>query len=190
VPDVVLETPRLRLRRWRPADLDLWLAHLNTPEVRAYLGGVQSPEKVAQTLAATAREWDEQGFSFLAVERREDASFLGTSGIARIDTACAPEALRGAVQIGWQLRADRWGQGYATEAADAVLAMAFERFALPIVYAQTSERNGPSWRVMQRLGMERLANLDYDDPDYPAEDNPTMVWALGRDRWQHAREGA
>jgi RimJ/RimL family protein N-acetyltransferase len=188
--DIVLETPRLHLRRWRPGDLDLWLAHLNTPQVRACLGGVQSAEKVAETLARAAREWDEQGFSFLAVELREDASFLGTCGISRIDTACAPEALRGAVQIGWQLRADCWGHGYATEAAGAVLALAFERFDLPIVYAQTSERNGPSWRVMQRLGMERLDQLDYDDPDYPAEENPTMVWGLGRDRWPPARVAA
>lgn len=186
MPDSVLETPRLRLRRWRPGDLDLWLAHLNTPAVRACLGGVQSAEAVAEMLARTAREWDERGFSFLAVELREDAAFLGTCGLARIDTPCAPEPLRGAVQIGWQLRADRWGHGYASEAAEVVLAMAFERFAMPVVYAQTSERNGRSWRVMQRLGMERLAGLDYHDPDYPAEDNPTMVWGLERDCWHRA----
>lgn len=182
--DVVIETERLALRHWREDDLDLWLAHLNTPEVRAYLGGVETAEKVAEKFAKLERAWAEDGFSFLAVERREDGELLGTCGIARIDTECAPPELRGAIQIGWQLRADCWGQGYGTEAAAAVLEMAFERFGLEIVYGQTSERNVPSWRLMERVGMRRLADLDYPDPDYPPEDNPTMVYGLAREDWR------
>ena len=52
------------------------------------------------------------------------------------------------------------------------------------MYGQTSERNVASWRVMQKLGMRRLAELDYEDPDYPPEDNPTMVWGITREEWQ------
>jgi RimJ/RimL family protein N-acetyltransferase len=100
--------------------------------------------------------------------------------------------LRGAIQVGWTLRADVWGQGYAREAAEAALALAFDRLALPRVYAQTSERNTASWGLMTRLGMARRPDLDYPDPDYPPEDNPTMVWDLERVAWQQsrAREGA
>jgi hypothetical protein len=42
---------------------------------------------------------------------------------------------------------------------------------------------------MERLGMMRLPGLDYDDPDYPPEDNPTVVWGLGRGAWQAAQAG-
>ena len=62
--------------------------------------------------------------------------------------------------------------------------LAFERFDLVQVYAQTSERNAASWGLMERLGMKRRADLDYPDPEYPPEDNPTMVYAITRDEWQ------
>jgi hypothetical protein len=39
---------------------------------------------------------------------------------------------------------------------------------------------------MERLGMQRRSDLDYDDPDYPDEDNPTMVWSITREAWQDA----
>ena len=188
--EVILSTPRLNLRLWEERDLDHWLTHLNTAQVKAYLGGVQAPEVVAERFAKLKTAWHDDGFSFLAAELREDGEFLGTCGIARIASECAPASLKSAVQIGWQLRADRWGRGYATEAAHAVLAMACERFELPIVYAQTSERNRGSWRVMQRLGLRRLAELDYEDPDYPPEDNPTMVWGITREEWSDARAKA
>ena len=188
--DTVVETERLVLRRWREGDLDQWIAHLNTPEVRAHLGGVVSPEKVAEKFARVERGWADDGFSFLAVDRCEDGEFLGTCGIARIKTECAPPELKGAVQIGWQLRSDWWGQGFATEAAEAVLAMAFDEFDLLAVYAQTSERNTASWRVMQRLGMTRRVDLDYDDPDYSPEENPTMVYGMTRSEWQARQAGA
>ena len=109
---------------------------------------------------------------------------LGKAGLSRIETAVAPDELRGAVQVGWTLRADCWGQGYAREAAQAALSLAFERLALPRVYAQTSERNAASWGLMERLGMERRADLDYQDDDYPPEDNPTMVYSLDASAWR------
>ncbi len=182
--DTVLETERLVLRRWRDGDLDEWLRHLNTPAVRAHLGGVDTAEKVTEKFARQKSAWDVDGFSFLAVERRADGQFLGACGIGEIRTECAPPELRGSVEIGWQFRADCWGQGYATEAAQAALRMAFERFGMPIVYSQTSEDNRSSWRLMERLGMERAERLDYVDPDYPPEENPTKVYRLTREAWQ------
>src|SRR3989337_1070995 len=75
------------------------------------------------------------------LEHNDNAQIAGKCGLAPIETAVAPEELRNAVQVGWTLRADHWGQGYAREAAQAALALAFEHFGVPSVYAQTSERN-------------------------------------------------
>jgi RimJ/RimL family protein N-acetyltransferase len=135
-------------------------------------------------------EQGEDDLPFLLVALKTDGTLIGKCGLARIDTDLAPDGLRDQVQIGWSLRADHWGHGYATEAARAFLAIGFERFQLPVIYAQTSERNRGSWRVMERLNMTRLAELDYDDPEYPPEDNPTMVWGLRRETWQAARAEA
>jgi RimJ/RimL family protein N-acetyltransferase len=184
--ETILETERLILRRWRPDDLDAWLTHLNTPQVTEHLGGVRTRAEVVEKLEKTIRAWDEDGFSFLAVALRESGLFLGNCGIARLESDAAPDALRGAVQIGWQLRADHWGQGYATEAARAALAMAFERCGLERVYAQTAERNPASWRIMEKIGMQRRADLDYVDPHFPPQDNPTIIYALDRAGWRAA----
>ena len=149
------------------------------------VGGVQTPEKVAESFARMAAGEDPLAFYFVGL--KVDGTLIGKAGLSPIDTAVAPEELQGAIQVGWTLRADFWGRGYAREAAEAALAVAFERLALPRVYAQTSERNTASWGLMKRLGMARRPELDYSDPDYPPEDNPTMVWDLDRQAWQHSR---
>jgi RimJ/RimL family protein N-acetyltransferase len=183
--EVVAETERLIFRREQPGDLAIWLEHMNTPEVTEKVGGVQPRAKVAESFAKMAA--DAEGLlAFYFLVRKADGALLGKAGLSRIETAVAPDELRGAVQVGWTLRADCWGRGYAREAAQATLEWAFARLELPRVYAQTSERNTASWGLMERLGMERRADLDYPDADYPPEDNPTMVYWLPREQWRPA----
>ena len=182
--EIVAETDRLVLRRELPGDLAVWLEHMNTPEVMQMAGGVQPPDKVAEGFARMAEAAATGDVSFYFLALKADGTLVGKGGLSRIDTACAPDELRGAVQVGWTLRADSWGRGYAREAGQAALALAFERFALSCVYAQTSQRNTASWGLMERLGMTRRADLDYPDPDYPPEDNPTMVYQLEADDWR------
>jgi RimJ/RimL family protein N-acetyltransferase len=185
--DVVAETERLVLRRERPGDLAAWLEHMNTPEVQARIGGPQAPEAVAENFARMANcPADQPNFYFIGL--KDDGRLIGKCGLAPIDTEAAPEELRGAVQVGWSLRADCWGKGYAREAAECALSMGFGRFGLARIYAQTSESNTPSWGLMKRLGMARRVDLDYLDPEYPPEDNPTMVWSLDREEWRTMRE--
>ena len=179
-----LETERLILRREAEGDLAVWLDHMNTTEVMGRVGGVQPAENVAEAFRKMARTSAGGGPSFLFVALKSDGTLIGKCGLSRIDTAVAPAALRGEVQVGWTLRTDYWGRGYAREAAEAALALAFDRFALARVYAQTSESNVPSWRLMERLGMRRCAELDYPDADYPPHDNPTMIYGLDAADWR------
>jgi RimJ/RimL family protein N-acetyltransferase len=184
VADTVFTTERLVLRKWREGDLALWLEHLNTPEVKHYLAGVQSADRVAERFGMMVAEWDALGFSFLAVERQTDLAFVGACGIGRVFDEPAPEPLASGLQIGWQIRADMWGHGYATEAARAFLPYAFDSLGLETLWAQTSERNHGSWAVMRKLGMTRRPELDYCDPAYPPEDNPAMVWSLTQEDYR------
>jgi len=183
VTRIVAETARLRLRTEADGDQAVWLAHMNVPMVMANLGGPQSDEQIAAKFARMEAGWAEDCFSFMLVERVADGMLIGHCGLSRIVTDCAPAALAGQVQIGWLLRPDCWGQGYAREAADAALAFAFDRMGMEMVYGQTSESNRASWSLMEKLGMTRRADLDYPDPDYPPQDNPTMVYELARTNW-------
>lgn len=188
--EAVAETERLVLRHERPGDFAVWLEHMNTPQVMDKVGGVQSRVKVAESFARMAASRAQGQLPFVFVALKAEGTLIGKCGLAKIVEVRAPEAIRGQVQVGWTLRADCWGRGYAREAAEAMLAVGFERFGLEMIYGQTSESNAASWGLMQRLGMTRTPEFDYVDPDYPPEHNPTMVWSLAREAWQSAREAA
>jgi RimJ/RimL family protein N-acetyltransferase len=187
--DIVAETERLFLRRECAGDLAIWLEHMNTPEVMDKLGGMQTAEQVAESFARMASTVAEGELPFVFVALKSDDTLIGKCGLSRIDTLVAPEPLRGQIQMGWTLRADYWGQGYAREAAEATLALAFDRFGLATVYGQTSDSNLSSWRLMERLGMCRCTELDYPDPDYPPEHNPTIVYQLDATDWRPRASG-
>src|SRR5690606_14488451 len=110
----------------RPGDLDVWLAHMNVPAVMDKLGGVQSTEQVAASFAKMAATAVPGVLPFVFVAHK-DGTLLGKCGLARIESAAAPAALRDRVQIGWTLRADQWRRGYAREAAEAMLRLGFAR---------------------------------------------------------------
>ena len=181
---LILETERLVLRREQPGDYDVWLTRFNTPEVTAHLGGPRTPEQIAEKFAHIARDWDAHGYSFMMVTLKESGLLIGTSGIGPIQADALPQALRDGVQIGWTIAADHWGRGYASEAARGVMAYAFGQAGVAALYGQTSLSNNASWRLMEKLGMTRRADIDYVDPAYPPEDNPTIIYALTAGDWR------
>lgn len=177
--DAVLTTDRLVLRP--PADGHLaWiLAEMNTVAVMRYLGGVvRAPEVVRAEFNADIESFGQlTGHRRWTVWRRADNRRIGRCGLFRVRTEAAPAFLRGQTEIGWTLAEANWGQGFATEAARAVIAFAFDTVGSTIIYAQTSDSNLPSTRMMVRLGFVARPELGYFDPDYPPEDSPTTVWS-------------
>src|SRR4051794_8226033 len=109
-----IATERLLLRDWRASDR-IPFAELNAdPTVMehfpAVLSAIESDALVDRIVANLA----ERNFGLWAVERREDHVFLGFTGlnVASFDAPFTP-----AIEVGWRLRRDAWGHGYATEAA-------------------------------------------------------------------------
>lgn len=178
----MIETERLVLRDWREEDIEPFIRHTNTPAVMRWLGGVKPEDEARRVIRDRIIRWQEQrGFTFWLVERKEDEEILGFCGIKIADTAGTPP--EGEFEVGWRLREDVWGQGYAREAAAASLNHAFEALGAEQVIAVTYKENEGSWGLMLRLGMKRREDLDYDDPRFP-ELNPTMVYAIDRDGWR------
>ena len=84
-----------------------------------YLGGPASVGDIDAAIDQIAKSQRENGFSFWAVERKADGAFLGYCGLK---IANLPGTrFDGAVEIGWRLREDAWGRGYAGEAARTVI---------------------------------------------------------------------
>lgn len=182
MPDLVLETDRLVLRTITEHDVDDHDRHLNTPAVMARLGGVMERHQIEARHARGMAMYARDGFSFLFMIEKQTGEMVGYAGIKWVDNPLAPNI--GDHEIGWIVREDRWRMGYAQEAVKAILGWAFGRIDAPHVVALTSEINVGSWRLMEKLGMERREDLDFTDPDYPEEDNPAIQYSLTKQQWE------
>lgn len=161
----MIETERLWLRDWRTEDMEPFFRHTNTPAVMQWLGGVKTRAFMDQVGTDRFMRWqEERGFTFWVVERKEDRELLGFCGIKIADDVGSP--VEGEYEIGWRLREDAWGRGYAKEAAMACLEYAFHRIGAERVVALTVAGNVPSWGLMERLGMTRRPELDYEGPSW------------------------
>jgi len=177
------ETERLILRDWR-GDED-WIEFFrvtNTPAVMEWLGGVLDDEGMAKQRARVESCAARLGHCFWVIERKADGELLGFCGLKRAD---APRStVTGAMEVGWRLREDAWGQGYAREAAIAALEAAFDRFGAHEVVALTVIGNKASWGLMERLGMHRREDLDYPDSRYDPPWRDTVVYSIDRATWE------
>ncbi len=176
--DDTLATERLALRPPVAEDLPWLLEHVNTEGVMRYLAGVRSAQAVAESLADDVDAFHTGGHQRWTVWLRDGETRVGRVGLFHLRSPAAPPVLQGQREIGWTFAQGHWGKGYATEAARAVIAYAFDRLALPLLYSQTSDSNAPSTRMMQRLGFTLRPEFGYVDPDYPPQDNPTTVWSM------------
>jgi RimJ/RimL family protein N-acetyltransferase len=180
--DGTLTSPRLILRPPVAEDLPWVLAAMNTEPVMRHLAGVRTPDKAAQSLADDIAAFHNGGHLRWTVWLRDGTTRVGRVGLFHVRSPAAPSALQGQREIGWTFAEDNWGKGYATEAAQAVIAHAFGALGLPVLWSQTSTSNAASTRMMHRLGFTFRPELGYDDPDYPPQDNPTTVWSLDAPR--------
>lgn len=191
MPEFRLETERLILRDWREEDWEPFFRHTNTPAVMRWLGGLLDDERKSRARERLPLISQEHGHCLWAVERKQDGGhlageMLGFCGLKRANFAGGPI---GDFEIGWRLREDAWGKGYAREGAIASLDAGFDLFAAPYIIALTIAENAASWGLMERLGMRRRPELDFRCPDF-LPDKLTIVYSIDRAEWQDAKAAA
>ena len=175
-----IDTDRLVLRDWREGDWGQFFEGTNTPEGMRWLGGVLDAAGKARQRARLEGYAADYGHTLWPVERKHDGAIIGFCGLKRSNQPGGPQ---GNFEVGWRLRRDVWGQGYAREAALATLDHAFGAFDAPHVLALTAAGNSPSWGLMERLGMVRRADLDFDNAEFDAETGRIIVYAITRQMW-------
>lgn len=178
--DVIAETARLRLRTWDEADIAPFMTALNTPAVMQWLGGMGDAALYRSLFERMQQCQADHGYCFWIVERTSDAAMLGLCGLYVTQRPETPVASM--TEIGWRLREDAWGHGYAREAAEASLDAGFSRFGLDRIVAYTVRENHASWGLMQRLGMIRAREFDhvFDHASGPID---TIVYKIDRRDW-------
>ena len=165
----MIETQRLTLRTWCSDEAALVLEILKLPGVMEGLGDTDFPERAERVMRDIPLA-DPGGFSFLAAELRSTGEVIGFAGLKRGDYG----PIVGKLEIGWTIADPHVGQGYAREAAEALLEWAARDFPGEDVWAITAAVNARSRGLMQRLGMKYLPAFDFLHPKVP-DDSPLKL---------------
>ena len=156
-PTYPMQTDRLRLRPFTRGDVDAVFAYRRREDVARFLfDGALSREECALAVQQRIGQLtlvDEGDKIVLAVERADSNELVGEVSLIWRSV----ESQQG--EVGWILHPAYHGQGYATEAATAMLDLAFTKADLHRVIARCAAENGPSFRLMERLGMRREAHF-------------------------------
>jgi len=159
---VALRTSRLLLRRWRDEDVAAFADMSADPAVMEYLLPLSDRGLSPEAWVARARaHWDEHGFGQWVVELPGESRFIGVVGLGVVSYE-AP--FTPAVEVAWRLARSYWGHRYTTEDARAALDYGFGQLGLREIVAVTVPANQRSRRVMERLGMTRIPEDDFDHP--------------------------
>jgi len=170
-----VQTARLRLEPWVDARHGEALAELNADAevVRFLTGGVPIAREESRALSREIeRHWASCDFGLWAAVERAEERMLGFIGLShpRWFPTLAP-----AVEVGWRLRREAWGRGFATEGGRAALEHGFGRLGLREVIALVHPENVRSAAVAERLGMRPREELPH-----PFRPHPLVVFATDR----------
>jgi RimJ/RimL family protein N-acetyltransferase len=174
--EAVIRTERLILRPWRETDLVPFAALNADPRVMEFMPKVLDRDESDAMAERIGQHFARYGFGQWVVEIPGVAECAGYIGLShpRFEASFTP-----CVEIGWRLAYDCWGHGYATEGAKATLAFGFERLQLAEILSFTVPANRRSWSVMERIGMTRDPEDDFDHPVLP-EGHPLRRHVLYR----------
>jgi RimJ/RimL family protein N-acetyltransferase len=144
----LLATERLELREFTADDAAFVLRLVNEPAFLRYIGdrGVRTLDDARKYIAeGPVAGYARYGHGLMRVVRKSDGAEVGMCGVLRRDTLPDPD-------IGFSFLPEFWSQGYALEAARAVMAHARETLGLGRILAITTRDNEPSMRLLARLG--------------------------------------
>lgn len=178
-----IPTARLLLRRWRVDDaaalkaaLDDSVGHLH-PWIPAAVADSGPVEVLAERLAGHAADFDAARVWMYGIFPPGESTLLGGIGLyPRTVDARVPFDAADRVEIGYWLRADATGRGYATEATAAILAVAVALPGIACVEIRCDPRNAPSVAIPRRLGFRHARTLHAWTPPSGGEARDMMIW--------------
>jgi RimJ/RimL family protein N-acetyltransferase len=145
---VVIETPRLRLRQFTLEDADALEQVLGDPIAMEWYPSPFSREGVEDWIRKNIERYDRDGHSLWAMVLKSTGETIG-------DCGCAIQEVDGRreIEIGYHVRRDLWGNGYATEAAAACMQYAFDKLSAERVISMIRPGNRNSRRVAEKNGL-------------------------------------
>jgi len=149
-PFPVLETQRLILRALRPSDLDALYEYASDPEIDRYVPWehYKTIDEARENLKEFLGEYEKDGLGAWGIEHRADRKLIGIINIS------IPHRIHRRVEAGYTIARAYWGQGYATEALQAVMQFGFQKMNLLRIEAVVLPENMASAHVLEKAGMK------------------------------------
>lgn len=168
----IFTSERLGFRKWHKDDLNEFAAMNADPIVMEHFPKELSMEETENFIQRLQKHYATHGYCYFATEVLATGEFIGFIGLANqsYETSFTP-----ATDIGWRLKQNAWGKGYATEGALRCLSYAFDTLQLERVIATCTQQNEKSAHVMQKIGMVKGGHFKHpllgDFPEYE-----TCLW--------------
>ena len=184
--DVFMETDRLVLRRFTQDDLELIVELDSDPAVKRYIdgGAAVDREELTETLAWWLGYYERyDGYGFWAAIEKASGEFLGWFHLRPGEGAGPSEP-----ELGYRLRREVWGRGYATEGSRALIDKAFAELGAERVNASTMVINSGSRRVMEKAGLRYVRTFNAEWPvRIPGDEEGDVEYAIDRAQWEQDR---
>jgi [ribosomal protein S5]-alanine N-acetyltransferase len=156
LPDGVLETERLVLRRLTRDDVDAIFAMIGDPVAMQYYPRRFEHKDAEEWIERNLHRYAEDGYGLYAAVLKTDGDVIGDCGLVAQQIEGHAE-----IEVGYHLRRDQWGHGYATEAARGCMEYAFDTLDAAKVISLIRPENLPSRRVAERNGMQVERQMMY-----------------------------
>lgn len=178
------------MRNWDEPDRDAFHRLNSDAQVMRFFASRRTRSEADAFMDRLRVENAGRGYGFGAVVLKENGRCIGMAGLK--PTKDVPVRQPEAIEIGWRLLPEFWGKGFATEAAQALLALGFETLNLPEIVSFAVWNNEASIAVMRRIGMDKVEGGDFDHPAVP-DTSPGLrrhvLYALTREAWERGHAG-
>jgi RimJ/RimL family protein N-acetyltransferase len=186
-PSYPLRTERLRLRPYRPDDVDAVLSMFGREDVSRYLNWEPMDREAATALVERRLQQlriEHEGDGIVLVVEEADAGGFVGEMMLRLTSEASRQG-----EVGWSVHPDAQGRGYATEGSREMLRLGFDELGLHRIVAECDPRNEASIRVMEKLGMRREAH-HLDALFLKGEWVGSLVYAMLDAEWRASAESA
>jgi RimJ/RimL family protein N-acetyltransferase len=140
-----LETDRIIIRRFKPSDLEPFVAYRSSPQVGAFQGSISLERGRGLIAEMLEKSLGDPGWFQFALEEKSSGELIGDLALNLIE-------LPRTAELGFTLAPSHWGNGLALEAVNGLLELAFDSLNLHRIIAFTSEENLRSQTLLERLG--------------------------------------
>lgn len=159
---IFVETERLILRELVPEDEDGLFELDSDPAVHEFLGNkpITNREQAREAIQFIRQQYIDNGIGRWAIVEKKSNAFIGWTGLKLVKKRTNNHI--NYYDVGYRLIKRYWGQGFATESAEASLQYGFNTLNIPVIYAIADSANAGSQKVLEKAGLHFVESFDYE----------------------------